>query len=100
MNEKTAPVSLSIFGKEYKIACNEEEQSDLITSARQLDQQMCEIRDSGKVIGSERIAVMAALNISHELNQLQKQNTPLGKGISDHLAQLRKKIEAALEKAY
>ena len=49
------------------MACPEEQEQALVTSARYLDKQMREIRDSGKVIGLERIAVMTALNISHEL---------------------------------
>ncbi len=60
-------VSVHILDKEYQVACPEEQQAELIVSARYLDRQMRAIRDSGKVIGLERIAVMAALNISHEL---------------------------------
>ncbi|MCL4105969.1 UNVERIFIED_CONTAM: hypothetical protein GTU68_058275 [Idotea baltica] len=62
-------VTVKILDKEYQVACPEEQQTELIVSARYLDKQMRAIRDSGKVIGLERIAVMAALNISHELLQ-------------------------------
>ena len=60
-------VSVHILDKEYQVACPEDQQAELIISARYLDKQMRTIRDTGKVIGLERIAVMAALNISLEL---------------------------------
>ncbi|HEY7775209.1 MAG TPA: cell division protein ZapA [Kineobactrum sp.] len=70
----TNTFSVHILDKEYQIACPEEQQAELITSARYLDKQMRSIRNSGKVIGLERIAVMAALNISHELLQASEQD--------------------------
>ena len=60
-------VTVNILDKEYQVACPAEQEAELIVSAKYLDKQMRGIRDSGKVIGLERIAVMAALNISHEL---------------------------------
>ena len=60
-------ITIHILDKEYMIACSEEERHDLQRSADYLDTKMREIRDSGKIVGSDRIAVMAALNISHEL---------------------------------
>ena len=57
-------VTVKILDKEYQVACPEEQQAALVTSARYLDRQMRAIRDTGKVVGGERIAVMAALNIS------------------------------------
>jgi cell division protein ZapA len=62
-------VSVTILEKEYQVACPEDQQAELLLSARHLDEQMRAIRATGKVIGLERIAVMAALNISHELLQ-------------------------------
>ncbi|WP_304639159.1 cell division protein ZapA [Pseudomonas sp.] len=60
-------VILHILDKEYRIACPPEERNNLEQAARHLDNKMREIRNSGKVIGVDRIAVMAALNISHEM---------------------------------
>ena len=60
-------ITIHILDKEYMISCSEEERHDLQRSADYLDSKMREIRDSGKIVGSDRIAVMAALNISHEL---------------------------------
>jgi len=68
MTDKSADgITIHILEKEYMIACTEDERHDLQRSANYLDTKMREIRDSGKIIGTDRIAVMAALNISHEL---------------------------------
>ena len=97
MMEESVPVSLKILGKDYKIACTVDEREGLLSSAQLLDEEMRELRDSGKVIGPDRIAVMAALNLAHELKQVQKQNELLSKGLGERLAQLRDKIENILE---
>ncbi len=65
-------VIVKILDKEYQVACPAEEQAGLLEAARYLDQQMRNIRSSGKIIGLERIAVMAALNISYELREASK----------------------------
>ncbi|MGZ4970008.1 MAG: cell division protein ZapA [Methylobacter sp.] len=97
MNNKPQPVSLTIMGKEYKIACAPDEQSDLIKSAHQLDVQMRQMRDSGKVAGADRIAVMAALNLAHELQLMKNQNAALNQTLSECLAKMTHKIENVLE---
>lgn len=96
MNKSAHAVVVVILGKEYKIACAEEETETLLSAARELDRQMREIRDSGKVTSPERIAVMAALNLTHELNQARSMVEQPSRGISDKLVQLRKKLEDAL----
>ncbi|VAW97809.1 Z-ring-associated protein ZapA [hydrothermal vent metagenome] len=60
-------INVSILDKEYLISCSENEHTALLSAARLLDKKMREIRASGKVVGSDRIAVMAGLNIAHEL---------------------------------
>lgn len=60
-------LDVAIMGREFRVACPEDEQEALLASVDYLDRKMREIRDSGKVIGVERIAIMAALNITHEL---------------------------------
>jgi len=97
MNKKLQPVSLTIMSKEYKIACAPEGQSDLIQSAQQLDMQMRQMRDSGKVAGADRIAVMAALNLAHELQVVKNQNAMLTQTLSERLAKMTDKIENVLE---
>ena len=85
------------MGKEYKIACALDEQGDLIQSAQQLDTQMRQMRDSGKVAGADRIAVMAALNLAHELQLMKTQNAALNQRLSECLTKLSRKIENVLE---
>ena len=67
MPQKPTTVEVKILDKEYLVACPQEEQEALLRSARHLDTKMREIRASGKVFGTERIAVMAALNITNEM---------------------------------
>jgi cell division protein ZapA len=74
MSETNPPIKVQILGKEYPISCPPEEQHDLLVAARYLDEKMRHIRGTGRVIGTERIAVMAALNIAHELLQANQRN--------------------------
>lgn len=67
MSKQSTTAEVKILDKEYLVACPEEERDALARAARHLDSKMREIRSSGKVFGTERIAVMAALNITHEL---------------------------------
>jgi cell division protein ZapA len=97
MNKKPQPVSLTIMGKEYRIACDPEEQDALIHSAQQLDVQMRKMRDSGKINGPDRIAVMAALNLAHELELVKNQNSLLNQKLNECLTKLSQKIENVLE---
>ncbi|MGE5090389.1 MAG: cell division protein ZapA [Candidatus Levyibacteriota bacterium] len=64
---RTVTLDVSILGRDFKIACKESEREELGEAVTFLDRRMREIRDAGKVSGGERIAVMAALNIAHEL---------------------------------
>ena len=60
-------IEIHILGRAYKVACSREEEPGLVAAAHYLDDKMREIRDSSKVIGAERIAIMAGLNLAHEL---------------------------------
>lgn len=94
---KKEAVALTIMGKEYKIACDPLERENLIDSAQRLDKQMRLIRDSGKVNGADRIAVMAALNLVHELSSLKNQNDSLRTSLGLALTGMIQKIENVLE---
>jgi len=98
MSTKPISVLVNIMGKEYKIACEQEEQDNLIRSASELDAQMRKMRDSGKVGNAERIAVMAALNLSHELQALKNQAPVVGQSWKECLTNMMVKIENVLEK--
>ena len=100
MTDKSASgITIHILGKEYIIACSEEERHDLQRSADYLDKKMREIRDSGKIIGSDRIAVMAALNISHELltqnGESSTEDSP-SLEVDSHIRSIQEKIDDAL----
>ena len=60
-------LQITIMGREFRVACPEDEQAGLLEAVDYLNRKMLEIRDGGKVIGLERIAIMAALNIAHEM---------------------------------
>ena len=60
-------VTISLLGREFRVACPEGEQKQLMASVDYLNRKMKEVRDTGKVVGNERIAIMAALNIAHEM---------------------------------
>ena len=64
---KPEPLTINIMGKEYRVACPEEEKDNLRASADLLNEKLNEIKEQGAVIGTERIAIMAALNMSHEV---------------------------------
>ncbi|WP_439134376.1 cell division protein ZapA [Pseudomaricurvus sp.] len=90
-------VFVKILDKEYQVACPAGERDALLQAAHNLDQRMREIRSSGSVIGLERIAVMAALNLSHELLETSGQTG--GAAInSDVLERLSHKVDQALNK--
>lgn len=97
-NKTPDAVTVHILDKEYLIACPEDERHELIRSAGYLDKKMREIRDSGKIIGAERIAVMAALNISHELLNSggNEGQIKTDKTFSVRIQSLQDKIEDAL----
>ena len=78
MSEKEpAAVSVRILDKEYFVACPPDERPALLESAEYLNKKMREIRDTGKVVGADRIAVMAALNMANELLRLRRQEPEL-----------------------
>ena len=89
-------VNISILGKELVVACPDGEREALIAAARELDSRMREVQDSGKVIGGERVAVMAALNLTNELLRLRNSSASVPAGFEARLEALNSKIEAAL----
>lgn len=96
MSAETTPTIIYILEKEYRIACTEEEKGDLIASTHYLNAKMKDLRDSGKVAGTERIAVMAALNIAHEFLQHRARKEEYNKFINTRVRVLQEKLEAAL----
>ena len=91
-------VNISIMGRDFSVACPPHEQEDLLEAARFLDKNMKEIQKSGKIIGAERCAVMAALNITNDLLKLQKATAGQEK-VQEKLAHLQSRIDEALQEA-
>ena len=88
-------IDVTIFGRQYTVACNEDERAELTDAVAYLDKKMREIRDRGKVTGVDRIAVMAALNITHDLlreRQVNRASASSGNAIDDDGA--RRRIQA------
>jgi cell division protein ZapA len=90
-------VTVKILDKEYAVGCPPGERADLLESAEYLDKQMREIRESGKVAASDRIAVMAALNITNELLKLRNKGS-IGKDVGTRLKSMRERAETALQR--
>lgn len=88
-------LEVTLLGRSYRVACSDEEREALLQAVAYLEGKMNEIKQSGKVAGTERIAVMAALNVAHELLSLR-----LGDGFDMGKAKRRiSSIEATLEAA-
>jgi cell division protein ZapA len=95
---ESARVSVRILEKEYHVACPASERADLLDSAELLNAKMREIRDSGKVVGLDRIAVMAALNLANELLKYRQHNGDMANDVGARLRSLRERVESALQK--
>jgi cell division protein ZapA len=93
-----ARVSVRIMEKEYVVACPYEERSALLDAAEFLNARMREIKESGKVVGLDRIAVMAALNLAHEYLKGKDRESKLDSGAGHRVRALRERVEGALEK--
>jgi cell division protein ZapA len=90
------PLKLSILGKTYHISCPAGEEPALQSAADYLNEKMTEIKKSGRVIGADRIAVMAALNITHELLSLPSNNEEISPKLKEKVQIISKKIDEAL----
>ncbi len=94
----TETVFVKILDKDYQVACPREERAALQESAELLDERMRAIKRSGSIIGLERIAVMAALNLSHELLQAKRQPKQSQLDLDQNeLQRLNNKIDRSLE---
>ena len=89
-------VSIRVLDKEYQVACPVNEEPALMESARLLDEKMREVRDARKMIGTDRVAVMAALNLAHDLLTMQAGDGSGGPGVETKLRSLQSKVEAAI----
>jgi len=91
-----AHVTIRILEKEYNVACPAEDKAALLASAELLNGKMREIRDSGKVVGLDRVAVMAALNLANELIKAQAQDQELKNIVGVRVRAMREHLDSAL----
>ena len=97
MNQKSKTLDVTIMGRTYKVACSDAERNALLSAVAYLDRKMTEIKNAGRVGSAERIAVMAALNITHEL--LSSRNHSGGfdiEGLRRRMAAMEATLDQAL----
>ena len=97
MTEMFAHINVKILEKEYQISCPADERKALIDSAEMLNLKMREIRDSGKVVGLDRIAVMAALNMANDLIVSHTVGGTLQTEAKDKVRAMCERVESALQ---
>ena len=94
---EAARVSVRILERDYQIGCPPEERAALLDSAAMLNARMREIRDGGKIVGLERIAIMAALNIANELLHARERTDGLENKAKARVKAMRERVEGALQ---
>ena len=97
MAEGGNTVEVQLLGRTYRVACEENEREALMQAVAYLDGKMNEIRKAGKVMGAERIAVMAALNVAHELLSVKLGGLDVGQA-KRRLSALESQLDAAIAK--
>ena len=96
MKNEANAVKVYILDKEYMVTCPDEEKEALAESAKHLNSKMKEIRNTGKIIGLDRIAVMAGLNLAHESIQSGATSSSTVSSTGARLLKLNTKIEKVL----
>jgi cell division protein ZapA len=98
MSNAIKPVKVVIFDKEFLVSCPEGDQAGLLESADYLNGKMKEVQRNGKVIGIDRITIMAALNMAHELLQQRNNDNDFDQSIGSRLHLMQDKIDWAMSK--
>ena len=93
MTSKEA-VTVNVLDREYRIACSPDERRQLLDAADFLDQQMRTIRDGGNIVGVEKVAVLAGLNIANDLLKVQQREAELSGSVAERVRAIRNKLEA------
>ena len=100
MSEKGA-LTINLMGREFRVGCPEGEERQLLATVDYLNRKLKEVRDVGKVVGNERIALMAALNVAHELLAQQRAPANAGNidttGIKRRIVAMQESVESALQ---
>ena len=93
---KSEPVTVRILDREYTVGVSDGERASLTSAARLLDQRMREIRGSNKMVAPDRLAVLSALNLAHELQQLRDAGAPASGGAFALLDEANRRLDALL----
>ena len=96
MNDTTT-VTVKILDKDYEVSCGHDEVDDLVRASRSLSTRMREIRRTGKVVGLDRIAVMAALNYAHEYLEMKERIARVVADTDDRAGRMAQRVAAVLE---
>jgi len=96
MKDTTDGIKIRLGGREYSVVCEDSERDDLLAAADYLSQQMQKVQRTGKVLSPERCAVMTALNMAYDYNQLLK-NQNQAERLDGHLQEIQNKIDLALQ---
>ncbi len=90
------PVTVRLLDREFLVSCTEDERAGLATAATLLDQKMRELRGTTRTVGFDRLAVLAALSLTHELVQMRERHAERERELTHSLGMLRRKLESAL----
>lgn len=97
MSADSGPVALKLLDREFLVACSEQERPGLLAAAALLDAKMRELRAASRTPGFDRLAVLAALSLTHELVDLRQRHAVQERVLSEGLAALRQRLQAALD---
>ena len=95
-NNETIPVTIMVLDKEYKISCPKGEHESLLVSAKNVNDNMVKVRESGKALSADRVAVMAAINIAHDLVKISDRPN-LDSSLLARIDEMQKSIDGALK---
>jgi cell division protein ZapA len=98
MTDSAKPINVTIMDKEYLLGCPEEDRESLYQAVEHLNRKLKEMKEKGKIIGAERVAVMTALNIMHEYLEYKKQNEGYNVDMRSGVRRIEDKIAKALRK--
>ena len=91
------PVNVRILDRDYTVGVGAEERDSLMAASRLLDAKMREIRGSNRMVGVDRVAVLAALNLAHELQQLRDENARQAAALQQTLSDLNRRLDRAID---
>ncbi|MEH6457735.1 MAG: cell division protein ZapA [Cocleimonas sp.] len=97
-NNETIPVTIRILEKEYKISCPKGEHESLLVSAKNVNDNMTKVREGGKALSADRVAVMAAINIAHDLVKVNEQPN-INNNLVARIDEMQKSIDSVLKQA-